>query len=75
MKKVEVDRQKVNNKKMIDTTDRKYRVGRFEVKGQEYISIKKRTEDTNDQKKTVAFGPASAQNRQNGQSGKAAQRQ
>ena len=75
MKKMKVYRQKVNNKKMIDTTDRKRRVRRCNVKDAKYVDIKKCAEDANDQKKDIAFGPAAAKNRQNSQAGKAAQRQ
>ena len=60
MKKMEIYRKKINNKKMIDATDWKNRCGWFDVKGEKYVDIKKSTQDAYDQKKDVNFCPVAA---------------
>ena len=60
---------------MVDTADQQGGFYGFQVKKQKDLDVKKRAEQTDDKKEDVNFRFAAAQNRQNGQSYKTAQRQ
>jgi len=75
VKKMQVYRQKINKKKMVDTADQQGGFSGFQVEGQQDIDVEKRAEQTDDKEEKVGLRFAAAENRQNGQCYKTAQSQ
>jgi hypothetical protein len=75
MKKMDIHRKKIHNKKMVDAADCKCGLRGSDVKGDHDVDVKKRAEQTYNKEQKIGLGPAATQNRQNGQPEKATQRQ
>jgi hypothetical protein len=75
MKKMKIHREKVNNKKMIRSANAKRHVFGLSVEGEKNVKVKKRSENTDGQKKEVGLGPWTFENCQNSKCKKADERQ
>jgi hypothetical protein len=74
MKKMKIHREKVNNKKMIRSANAKRHVFGLSVEGEKNVKVKKRSENTDGQKKEVGLGPGASENRQSSKCEKADER-
>jgi hypothetical protein len=74
MKKMKVHREKVHNKKMIRSANAKRHVFGLSVEGEKNVKVKKRSENTDGQKKEVGLGPGASKNRQSSKCKKADER-
>ena len=64
MKKMNIHRKKIHNKKMICPADKKCCFFGPGVEGKKNVKVKKRPKDTDGKKKEVCPGPGTFENRQ-----------
>jgi hypothetical protein len=75
MKKMDIHREKIHNKKMIRSADAKRHFFGLGVEGKKNVKVKERSEDADGQKKEVGLGPGTFENRQSSKGEKADERQ
>lgn len=74
MKKMNIHRKKIHNKKMIRSTDKKRRFFGLGVEGKKNVKVKKRSEDADGKEKKVGLGLGASENRQSSKREKADER-
>jgi hypothetical protein len=74
MKKMNVHRKKIHNKKMIRSADAQRCFFGLDVECKKNVKVKKRSEDADDKKKEVGLGPGTSENRQSSKCEKADER-
>jgi hypothetical protein len=63
MKKVNVYREKINDKKMIYPTDEEGGFSRFDIECKKNVDVEKRTKDADNKKKNIGFRLSTPNNR------------
>jgi hypothetical protein len=74
MKKMNIHREKIHNKKMIRSADAKRHFFGLCVEGKKNVKVKKRSEDADGKKKEVGLGPGTSENHQSSKCEKADER-